>query len=161
MAKELWFRGLPPAAIELQTGIKAVTIRKRASREQWGLQKRPDTAVATSTKTVVTQEIADRLAKDVVEQAEALLWTLRDLAKPVNYREAKDYATALSATYATARKSLGLDDDNSIRNVSVTLINARVDERPVIDVTPEPIGAPTNADAALPNAVPPVDSTAS
>lgn len=147
LAKELWFKGLTTDAIELQTGIKAVTVRKRASREKWKLEQHVNVPVVQESHAAALKALADRAAAEVAGQTESLLLTLRDMGKPESYREAKDYALALSTTYAATRKSCGVDDTQVQRHLHVHVMREARQTSIVLDaeaaVEPATVAADT------------------
>lgn len=72
VAKELWRKGITTLQIERETGIKAVTVRKRASREHWDAALAHDAVTADNAKIASVQEIADRISSRVVHLSEFL-----------------------------------------------------------------------------------------
>jgi hypothetical protein len=149
IALELWLQGFTVPQIGQQLSLKPVTIYSWKRRLGW---KRPGPKPPGDAQIASLQGVAERLSNLTVTQAERILCTIRD-CKLDGLKECRDASSALSASYAVARKALGLDDGPA--SVSVHFHGGgRLPVResaPVIDVSPsaDTTSTPANADAPV------------
>ena len=106
LALELWLQGFTVPQVAKQLSLKPETIYSWKRRHGW---IRPGPKPPSEAQTASLQGIAERLANLTLVQAERILCTIRD-TKLEGLRDCKEASTALAASYATARKALGLDD---------------------------------------------------
>lgn len=120
IAKELKLKGLSYAQVAQQTGIKPVTLRQRAKRDGWAVEKAEQEQGITPQKSQAVNDLATEIADVTTKQARVIIEALRDMGRPGNMREAKDMASALSTAYVTSRKSMGLDEDKGAGRFNLT-----------------------------------------
>lgn len=142
LAKELWLQGFTLGHISEQLGVKPGTVRVWSSRYKWNETGKP--AVNTA-QVLAYKEVAERLSNLTIVQAERLICCIRD-SKLVGLKDVKEAATALAASYATARKALGLDDNQAPQHLHLHVLAREqmkpIESTPIIDVPAEPAPGP-------------------
>lgn len=105
--KSLYVNGVPAARIAEQTGVRLDTICQWVRRGKWKAElpaERPDEQVAL-------KNVAEEINNKALALSKKILCKLDDL-KLVDLADCKSASSALAASYATARKASGQDDDN-------------------------------------------------
>lgn len=112
LAKAMWLNGICASQISSQLGVKVSTIRQWVVRYGWKRDAKTEQPVTEQIQAAVRQDVAARITALAIDQAERLMAVIRD-NKIKTLSDSKTAASALAASYATARKALGLDDTNA------------------------------------------------
>lgn len=116
LAKSMWLQGLSASVISRQLGVKVTTIQQWVNRYRWKRENLNDKPIPDATQAAVRQDIAARITSLAVEQAERIMGVVKD-SQVKTLSDGKTASSALAASYATARKALGLDDIHSVSSV--------------------------------------------
>lgn len=147
LAKGLWLKGFSATDIAVKLGTKRDTVSQWVHRYGWKREADVTRPIAKAAQALAIQEVADEVSALASEQAKRLMHVIRD-SKVKTLTDAKIASTALSASYATARKALGLDDKQGHNgknwgggiSIDVHLSpgsSLSLNENKVIDVTPK------------------------
>lgn len=113
LVKALWLQGFDPKQIQDKTGVKRATLRTWIARLGWRREGLAERNANKAAEPANMQAVAARFASLTVSQTERIIECIRD--SPVKtLGDCKTAASALAASYATARKALGLDDSAGV-----------------------------------------------